>query len=247
MYNIPQGVGIGISLLKHELEKIRKHKLVIALDGHSSSGKSTLAHNLAQLLSLNHIDTGAMYRAVTLYLLNNDIDITDKDKVSSILKKIDISFQREKDRCITMLNGQKVEEEIRTMRVSDHVSDVSTISAVRSHLVQLQRKMAASDSVIMDGRDIGSVVLPDANVKIFVSASLEIRTERRYQELLDKGVNITKEEVAENLAKRDYIDSNREDSPLIQAEDAILLDTSSLDQGQMLAEAVKIIHSKTVS
>ena len=245
MYNLPHGVGIGISLLKRELDKIRKQKLVIALDGHSSSGKSTLAHNLAHLLSINHIDTGAMYRAVTLYLLNNDIDIKDEDKVKSVLDQIDISFQREDDRCVAILNGKNVEDEIRTMRVSDLVSDVSTISAVRSHLVHLQRKMAASDSVVMDGRDIGSVVLPDANVKLFVSASLEIRTERRYKELLAKGVKITKEDVKENLAKRDDIDSNREDSPLIQAEDAIFLNTGNLDQGQMLAEAVKIIFDKT--
>lgn len=247
MYNIPQGVGIGLSLLQHELEKIRSHKLVIALDGHSSSGKSTLAHNLAQLLSLKHIDTGAMYRAVTLYLLDQEIDISNELKVESVLKDIDITFQREDDQCFTLLNGIKVEEEIRTMRVSDQVSDVSAISAVRSHLVNLQRKMAASDSVIMDGRDIGSVVLPDANIKIFVSASLEIRTDRRYKELLAKGVEITKEEVAKNLAKRDHIDSNREDSPLVQAADAIFLDTGGLDHGQMLAEAIKIIHGKTSS
>ncbi len=236
-----------MSLLKHELEKIRQQKLVIALDGHSSSGKSTLAHNLAQLLQLNHIDTGAMYRAVTLYLLDHHIDTTSKEKVSEVLDDIDITFHREKEKCYTYLNGRKVEEEIRTMRVSDHVSAVSTISAVRRHLVKLQRKMAASESVIMDGRDIGSVVLPEADVKIFVSASLEIRTERRYKELLDKGVKITKEEVADNLAKRDHIDSNRADSPLVQADDAILLDTGALDQGQMLAEAIKIIHGKTSS
>lgn len=247
MYNIPQGVGIGLNLLQHELEKIRKHKLVIALDGHSSSGKSTLAHNLALLLNLKHIDTGAMYRAVTLYLLDHEVDISDQEKVAAVLDDIDITFQRKDEKCHTLLNGVIVEEDIRTMRVSDHVSDVSAISAVRTHLVNLQRKMAASASVIMDGRDIGSVVLPDANIKIFVSASLEVRTERRYKELLAKGVEITSDEVSENLAKRDHIDSTRADSPLVQAEDAIYLDTGKLDQGQMLAEAIKIIHDKTSS
>jgi len=245
LYNIPQGVGLALKLVSREIDNIRQHKLIIALDGHSSSGKSTLAHDLSRLLEISHIDTGAMYRAVTLYLLDHEIDCSDTAKVISVLSDIDIMFESEGGMCFTVLNGKRVEDEIRTMRVSDRVSDISTISAVRSHLVHLQRKMASTDSLIMDGRDIGSVVLPNANVKIFVSASIDIRTERRYKELLDKGIDISKKEVEENLKKRDHIDSTRKDSPLVQADDAIFLDTGLLDRGQMLSEAIKIIFRKT--
>ncbi len=220
--------------------------MVIALDGHSSSGKSTLAKDLSSLLSVSHIDSGAMYRAITLYFIRHNVDINNKSTVAYALESINISFKVVDGKTVTVLNGSVVESDIRTMEVSDLVSDVAAISSVRRYLVSQQRRLADAQSIIMDGRDIGTVVFPEADVKLFVTASIEVRTQRRYDELKARGVEITIDEVRANLTKRDHIDSTREDSPLKQAEDAILLDTGSLDRSAMIASATKMIHEKMI-
>ena len=244
MYNIPSAVQIAIKLAAAQIQHIKHKNPVIALDGHSSSGKSTLARDLAQLLDITHIDTGAMYRAVALYSINETIAIHDTQAIVGSLGDIQIDLRSEDGSQQTFLNGQDVSKDIRSMKVSDIVSEVSTISEVRKYLVQQQREIARSKSVVMDGRDIGTVVLPDADVKLFVTASSEERSKRRYLELLNRGVKIELHEVAENLRKRDKIDSERADSPLLQAKDAMLIDTSSLDRPGMLTKAITLIHDK---
>ncbi len=244
MYTIPSAVQLAIKLAAAQIQQIKKQNPVIALDGYSSSGKSTLAKDLATLLEITHIDTGAMYRATALYLLQTGISPDDEPTVTSSLDDIDIELCLEKGQRCTKLNDIDVSEEIRSMKVSNIVSEVSTISSVRRYLVKQQRKIAASQSVVMDGRDIGTVVLPDADVKIFVTASIEERSKRRHLELSNKGVDISLEEVSTNLEKRDRIDSGRKDSPLLQADDAVLLDTTTYDRPGMLVEAIKIISNK---
>lgn len=213
----------------------------IAIDGPSGSGKSTIASLLASRLGLVHVDTGAMYRAVTLFALQNGIDPKDETKVDSTLK--DISITQTPDGK-TFLNGKDVSQEIRGNEVSDAVSYVSVYPAVRSFLVDLQREMAKSVSVIMDGRDIGTVVLPDADVKIYQVASVEKRAERRYKENIEKGIASSYEDSLKNLEKRDYIDSHRSTSPLKPAYDAVLLDTSDLSIEEVVDECEKIIRKK---
>lgn len=204
-------------------------KINIAVDGHSSCGKSTTSRLLARRLSYKYIDTGAMYRAVTLYLLRHGIDWNDPVALAEALDDIRIDFSySEAGGNRTWLNGEDVEEAIRSMEVSSKVSEVSTVSAIRRKLVEQQQAIAEGKGVVMDGRDIGSVVLPDAELKVFMTASIEARTGRRWKELRDKGREITREEVQRNLEHRDHIDSTREDSPLMQAGDALLLDTSGM-------------------
>ena len=222
---------------------------MIALDGHSSSGKSTLAKDLSQVLDIPHVDSGAMYRAVTLYALRKNVDPSDSEKVIDLLSEIEIHLTMEDGICKTFLNKECVEEDIRKMPVSKSVSQIAAIPKVRRFLVAQQREMALHQSIVMDGRDIGTVVLPEADVKIFVTASIAVRTQRRFAELMDKGIDITLEEVEQNLTERDLIDSTRKDSPLKRAEDAHLLDTSELQRGAMVAKAIEIIHkaSKGIS
>jgi len=242
--NIPSAVQLAIKIATAQIQQIKKQRPVIALDGHSSSGKSTLAKDLATLLEITHIDTGAMYRATALYLLQAGISPQDESVVGSSLADINIELCLEEGYQCTKLNGVDVSKEIRSMEVSNIVSEVSTISAVRRFLVDQQRVIASKQSVVMDGRDIGTVVLPKADVKLFVTASIEERSKRRHLELLDRGVEITIGDVADNLAKRDKIDSEREDSPLKQADDANLIDTTHHDRSGMLVEAIKIIVDK---
>jgi cytidylate kinase len=213
----------------------------IAIDGPSGSGKSTIASLLASRLGLVHVDTGAMYRAVTLFALENGIDPKDENKVNASLKDIRISQTPDGK---TFLNGKDVSKEIRGNEVSDAVSYVSVYPVVRSFLVYLQREMAKSVSVIMDGRDIGTVVLPDADVKIYQVASVEKRAERRYKENVEKGISTSYEDCLKNLEKRDYIDSHRATSPLKPAYDAVLLDTSDLSIEEVVDACEKIIRSK---
>jgi len=219
--------------------------LVIAIDGHSSSGKSTISKDLASTFGFIHIDTGAMYRAVTFYCLSQNIDTQDPNAVGASLDNINIVFKQIDGRRLTFLNGEQVEKEIRTMHVSSHVSHIASISAVRRFLVDQQRSMKGTCGIIMDGRDIGTVVFPDAHIKFFVSASIESRSARRYDELVTKGITISKEEVIKNLEERDFIDSNREDSPLVQADDAIYFDTTSYDRNGQLAQAIQLISKAT--
>lgn len=214
-------------------------KIVIAVDGHSSCGKSTLAKALASRLNYAYIDTGAMYRAVTLYGLRNNLIANgkvDEAELTAQLHQIKITFRYNKvtGESETYLNGENVEEEIRQLPVSRNVSPVATISEVRKHLVALQQGMGMEKGIVMDGRDIGTVVFPDAELKIYMTASPEVRAQRRYHELKAKGEDISFEEIKANVIERDYIDENREESPLRKADDAIVLDNSYVTPDEQL-------------
>jgi cytidylate kinase len=207
--------------------------IIIAIDGYSSCGKSTLAKQIAQALHYRYIDTGAMYRATALYLMRNQIDIHHPDLVKEALNDIHINFRLNKATQTqdTYLNGENVENEIRVNpRVVSIVSDVSAISEVRRFLVKQQQQMGKDKGIVMDGRDIGTVVFPGAELKIFITADPAIRTQRRLDELKEKGQETTYEEVLANLQKRDHIDSTRADSPLKKADDAIELDNSNMSK-----------------
>lgn len=220
-------------------------KIVIAIDGFSSCGKSTLAKDLAAKIGFAYIDSGAMYRAVTYYFLTNGIDINDHGQVQKALENINIRFKRVSDGSnATYLNGENVEFDIRKMEVSSRVSEVAAIPEVRKKLVEQQREMGVDKGIIMDGRDIGTVVFPHAELKIFLTADVDVRVDRRYRELLEKKLDITKEAVKENLEKRDLIDSTRDDSPLRQAEDAILIDNSHLSPEQQLERSLALALEK---
>ena len=218
-------------------------KITIAIDGFSSCGKSTMAKDLAREIGYIYIDSGAMYRAVTLYCLENGFftnDGIDTAQLEAAMPNIRISFQLnpETQRPMTFLNGVNVEDRIRTMEVSTRVSPVAALPFVREALVKLQQEMGKEKGIVMDGRDIGTAVFPDAELKIFVTASAEIRAQRRYDELKAKGQEASFEEILANVKERDYIDHNREVSPLRKADDAILLDNSNLtieEQKQWLA------------
>jgi CMP/dCMP kinase len=218
-------------------------KLIIAIDGFSSCGKSTLAKALAKKLHYAYVDTGAMYRAVTLYFLDNDVDINDREAVKKALTEIELHFERTPTGNHIFLNNKDIETEIRTMRVAEMVSPVATISQVRRAMVHQQQLMGRRKGIVMDGRDIGTVVFPDAELKIFLTAGTDIRTQRRYDEMLAKGYEIVSfEEVRQNLTERDLIDSNRADSPLRQAEDAILLDNSFLTPQEQLSKVLDLVY-----
>ncbi|SKB28915.1 (d)CMP kinase [Daejeonella lutea] len=208
--------------------------IVIAIDGYSSCGKSTIAKALAKKLHFIYIDSGAMYRAVTLYFLRNNVDLNDHDAVTSALKNVHLNFHSRDYQSHITLNDEEVSEEIRQMPVSELVSDVSTLREVRVEMVRQQQRMGKSKNIIMDGRDIGTVVFPDADLKLFMTADPKVRAERRFKELMLKGEDVTMEEVFDNLAHRDYLDTTREESPLVRADDAIILDNTTIDQAQQL-------------
>ena len=219
---------------------------IIAVDGHSSSGKSTVAKDAARELGLRYIDTGAMYRAVTLYTLRHDMISNGSIQEKNLQKAlpdiaIDFRVNPKTGKSDTYLNGRNVEEAIRTMEVSNHVSMVSKLGFVRRHLVQLQQEMGEEGGIVMDGRDIGTVVFPNADVKVFVTATPEVRAQRRYQELVAKGYNTDYEEVEANLRERDYLDSNRKESPLRMAEDAHLLDNSEMSRQEQLEYVLNLV------
>ena len=221
-----------------ELSSSPVKKIIIAVDGFSSCGKSTLARALAEKLDYLYIDSGAMYRAVALYFLQNSVPFKLKERneaaIDAALSHIHIEFRNDLNGKSTYLNGVNVEDEIRQMFVANHVSKVSTISAVRRFLVKQQQELGKGKGVVMDGRDIGTVVFPHAELKLFMTAEPKIRAERRYKELQAKGVEMTFEEVLANLSERDRIDSTREDSPLRQADDALVIDNSALSPQQQL-------------
>ncbi len=226
-----------------------KRDIIIAIDGHSSTGKSTLAKELAKALNYIYIDTGAMYRAVTYYALQNDLISNkhfDKERLIKDLDHIQIDFKYNPDNGIAevYLNGQNVEKEIRQMRVSNFVSEIATIPEVREKLVAQQRKIGRSKGVVMDGRDIGSVVFPDAELKIFMTASPEVRAKRRYLELLDKGEDVKYKDVLENVIKRDKIDSERSTSPLIKTKDAILIDNSRFSREEQFNKVLELAKER---
>ena len=219
-------------------------KITIAIDGYSSCGKSTMAKDLAREIGYIYIDSGAMYRAVTLYCLDNGL-FTDNGIREEVLRnrlpdiKISFRLNPKTQRPVTLLNGEEVEERIRTMEVSSHVSPVAALGFVREALVKQQQEMGREKGIVMDGRDIGTVVFPDAELKIFVTASAAIRAQRRYDELKAKGQSASYDEILKNVEERDYIDQNREVGPLRKAEDDILLDNSHMtiaEQKQWLAE-----------
>ncbi len=207
-----------------------KSKITIAIDGYSSCGKSTTAKEIAKILHYAYVDTGAMYRAVTLYFLQNHISVTNPKEITQALSQIQIAFRRNAETLENeiFLNGLNVALEIRKMYVSDYVSVVSAIPEVRRALVAQQQQMGKGKGIVMDGRDIGTVVFPDADLKIFMNADPLVRAQRRQAELLQKGEMTNLEEILENLKKRDNIDTTRSDSPLKMAEDAILLDNTMM-------------------
>ena len=219
-------------------------KITIAIDGHSACGKSTLAKDLAKELNYIYIDSGAMYRAVTLFLLQNNIPISSEYITPEILQKIHITFQQVNKKNHTFLNGTDVEDAIRSMEVSNVVSEVAAISAIRRFLVKQQQLLGEVKGIVMDGRDIGTVVFPDAELKLFMTASTEVRAQRRLKELTEKGKNTTLEQVKANLQHRDHIDSTREDSPLRKAEDAIVLDNSNLTPKEQIEIALGFVRRK---
>jgi cytidylate kinase len=216
-------------------------KIIITIDGWSSCGKSTLAKQLAKALNYIYVDSGAMYRAITLYFLRNHVDWTDKKEVKKALHDISLEFvyNSKSERSEIFLNGENVEYVIRDLVVAEKVSDVAAIKEVREYAVAQQQKMGKNRGIVMDGRDIGTVVFPDAELKIFMTADNAVRVERRFQELYEKNPNITLEEIKNNLELRDYIDSHREVSPLHQAEDAIVLDNTYLTEKEQFQKALK--------
>jgi len=218
-------------------------KIIIAIDGWSSCGKSTLAKELAKELGFLYVDSGAMYRAITLYFLRNHVDWTDKTEVKKALKEISLEFvyNNNSQQSEMHLNGENVEYVIRDLVVAEKVSDVAAIKEVRKFAVEQQQVMGKKKGIIMDGRDIGTVVFPKAELKIFLTADNAVRVERRFKELFDKNPNITIEEVKANLEMRDYIDSNREESPLRKAEDAILVDNTNLTAKETIQKVMLMV------
>ncbi len=220
------------------------NKINIAIDGHSSCGKSTLAKALARALDYIYIDSGAMYRAVALHLIQNDISVTDEAAILNVLDQIDITIAYPDGLFTIYLNAEDVTQRIVSLDVSSIVSEVAALSAVRSKLVQIQKSLGKNKGVVMDGRDIGTVVFPEAELKLFVTANLQVRTQRRYEELQTKGMPATLKEVEDNLQHRDHIDSTRADSPLKQASDALLLDNSYMDREEQLYLATQLAKER---
>lgn len=223
--------------------KVMKN-FVIAIDGFSSCGKSTVAKALAKELNFVFIDSGAMYRAVTLYIQQNKVNIENEQEVLDALDNIHIDFVPNPEKVQILLNGEDVSDAIRTMEVSEYVSEVSALKPVRKAMVHQQQNLGKKRNIVMDGRDIGTTVFPNADLKIFMTASPQVRAERRFAELGAKGEVLTMEEVKENLSHRDHIDSTREESPLRQAEDAIVLDNSELNQEEQLQFVINLVKEK---
>lgn len=227
-------------------------KIIIAIDGHSSTGKSTVAKELAEYLKYTYIDTGAMYRSVSLFALEKGCikeEVINKKLLIENLSKISIEFKKNKetDRIETFLNGINVEKKIRSLEVSNYVSHIASISEVRKLLVEQQQLMGQQKGVVMDGRDIGTVVFPEAELKLFMTASPEVRATRRYEELTNNGESVSYKEVLQNVEERDFIDSNREDSPLIRAHDAHLIDNSKLSRKEQLKVILGLVMKTTAS
>ena len=224
-------------------------KIIIAIDGYSACGKSTTAKVVASFLNYAYIDTGAMYRAVTLYFLDHYIDITNPKSVANALSKIDITFHLnpKNNQNETFLNGLNVESEIREMRVAEKVSEVSTLKDVRTAMVAQQQKLGKSKGVVMDGRDIGTVVFPTADLKIFMTADFDIRAERRQKELLEKGELVELDIVKENLSKRDQIDTSRAESPLLKDEKAVEIDTTHVTFDEQVEQIIHLAQNAMIT
>ena len=224
-----------------------KKKINIAIDGYSSCGKGTLAKAMAKALGYVFIDSGAMYRAVTLYLMQNGVDVEDESAVEAALANVVVGFlNNQEGQSEVTLNGISVEAEIRNIAVASKVSEVAKIQIVRSKMVALQQAIGSEKGVVMDGRDIGTVVFPDAELKIFMTASVEVRAQRRFAELVAKGDVVTFEEIAANLKHRDAVDSSRENSPLTMTSDYRVLDNSELDRDSQFALAMQWVEMACV-
>lgn len=225
----------------------RMKNIVIAIDGYSACGKSTLARELAAALGYTYIDSGAMYRAITLGFMRDGVTLDDPAAVEEALKGMALGWHPapEGGAARMWLNGEDVETAIRQIAVADRVSEVAALPRVREFAVACQRRLAAGGGVVMDGRDVGTVVFPHAGLKIFMTASPEIRVERRYQEALSKHEPVTREQIAENLAQRDYLDTHRAVGPLLQAPDAVVIDNSHLSRKAQLAHALALVHAVT--
>ena len=226
-------------------------KILIAVDGHSSCGKSTMAKELAKTVHYKYIDSGAMYRAVTLYCLEKGFfnnDVLNVDAVKNSINDIHISFQlnEETGNSDTYLNGKNVEKQIRSMAVADKVSPVAAVGFIREAMVKQQQKMGEDKGIVMDGRDIGTVVFPNAELKLFVTARPEVRAQRRLDELIAKGETVHFEEVLKNLEKRDRIDSTRKDGPLMQATDAVVLDNSDMTVDEQNAFLLQLFNQRLI-
>ena len=225
-------------------------KITIAIDGHSSCGKSTMAKDLAREVGYVYVDTGAMYRSVTLYALRHNLFNEDGSVKTAELEKempniqISFKFNAEAGRPDTYLNGECVEKEIRSLEVSSHVSPIAAVPFVRTAMVAQQQQMGKNKGVVMDGRDIGTTVFPDAELKIFVTASAEVRAQRRYDELKAKGMPADYDDILKNVQERDFIDSHREESPLRQADDALLLDNSAMTIPEQKAWLLARFHER---
>ena len=222
--------------------------IIIALDGHSACGKSTLAKAMAKELKYVYVDSGAMYRAVTYFAMEHGLieegKTLDRQLVIDNLSEINISFNynRRTGNSDTFLNGKNVEEIIRTIEVSRNVSEISKIKEVRTKLVEFQQQLGKNKSIVMDGRDIGTAVFPNAKLKLWITANNEIRVARRYKEMLEKGYNVSLDDVSKNVEQRDFEDSNRKESPLIKAEDAVVLDNSFLSKNETLRQAIDLAN-----
>lgn len=221
-------------------------KITIAIDGHSSCGKSTMAKDLARELGYTYIDTGAMYRAVTLFAMRKGLfaedGTIDTETLQGLMGEVSIAQKNIEGKTITFLNGEDVEKEIRSLEVSSHVSPIAALPFVREKMVEQQREMGREGGIVMDGRDIGTVVFPNSELKIFVTASAEVRAQRRYKELIEKGMPASYEDILKNVTERDYMDSHRAVSPLRPADDAVILDNSNLtiaEQKQWLLDLVE--------
>ena len=225
------------------------HQIIIAIDGHSSCGKSTIAKAVAVRFGYVFIDSGAMYRAVTLYALRHNLIINGEVKREELIHalpviNIDFRYNSALQRSDTFLNDENVEEEIRQLTVSQNVSPVATIAEVRQAMVHLQQEMGRNKGIVMDGRDIGTVVFPEAEFKLFVTASTQIRAKRRFDELMSKGENVSFDEILQNVMERDRIDSTREASPLRKADDAMVLDNSNMTREEQLEWVIKKVEEK---
>ena len=219
----------------------------VAIDGPASSGKSTISKLIAKETNFLYLDTGAMYRATTLAFLRNNIAVVDNEAIKDLLENLVISFKNSDDGQLVFLNGDDVTREIRNLEVTRNVSAVSAIKAVRKKLVEMQRKIANNHSIIMDGRDIGTVVLPNAELKIYLVASVQARALRRFKENQEKGIDLSLEKLEEEIAHRDFLDSTRKESPLKKADDAIEIDTTSLSIQEVVSEITNLIQEKMLN
>ncbi len=216
--------------------------MIIAIDGPAGSGKSTTSKLVAKKLGISHLDTGSMYRAITVHFIKNNYSLDDID-VSSVMDSIDLEISDSSDKESVFLNGEDVTDKLRSNEVSRLVSDVSSIKEIRAKMVQIQRSISSNKSIVIDGRDIGTVVFPDAKFKFFITASIESRAQRRFNELKDSDLNITLEQIEEDIRLRDHFDTTRDNSPLKKAEDAIIVDTTHLDISGQVNMILEIINN----